>query len=59
MKIITSIIISGIIIFILLTGIIRYEKYECHLWANQSKMHNEWYFTQWQKDQCLQYKINF
>jgi hypothetical protein len=39
-------------------GVPRVEKAECLKWQHYSKIYPDWYATEWQVEQCLNYGID-
>ena len=48
---------SWITLKVLTIGLERHEKVECQQWEEASKYYPNWYATDWQKLQCLNYGI--
>ena len=38
-------------------GLKRFEQIECQQWEQNSKIYENWYPTDWQKEQCLMFGI--
>ena len=59
MKSFISILIMFLVLgFILFKGFEIHERLECENWVRQSKEYVNWYFLDWQKEQCLHYQID-
>ena len=39
-------------VWLLNIGLIKQEQFECYQWARQAENNPNFYYLQWQKDQC-------
>jgi hypothetical protein len=54
-----SIIILGFLARSMSDSLKKYERMECLEWQRQSLKYDNWYSTNWQKEQCKQFDIIF
>jgi len=52
MKILIGIIVISLLFIILKVGINKQEQRECQIWKAQSEQYPNFYYTDWQKEQC-------
>jgi hypothetical protein len=56
-ELISLIIIIAIVLLTIVTGIKKIERIECNKWKEQATQYADFYLTEWQVEQCLNYNI--